>query len=131
MLCLYPLFMKKINRRNGTCNFQVQQSELWYASFSQPMRFARSRFPVSRFLVGSLRCLYFSRLVRVREVVKATILEQGPPYQKIDGGLCLHLPLPPSSTLKDGVFITYPPLYPAVKNDNEIQTLLFLFIWQW
>ena len=61
----------------------------------------------------------------VREVVKTTALEQDPRNNKIDGGLCLHLL---SSTSKDGVFIAYPPLYPAVKNDSEIQTSLFLFI---
>ena len=99
MLCLNLLFMKKINRRNGTCNFQGQQSELWYASVSQPMRLARSRFPVFRFLVGSFRCLYFSRLATVKEVVKATILEQGPPNQKHRWGLCLHPP-PPLPYLK-------------------------------
>ena len=38
----------------------------------------------------------------LREVVKTTILEQDPPHDKIDGGLCLH---PPSSTSKYGVFI--------------------------
>ena len=38
----------------------------------------------------------------IREVVKTTILEQDPPNPKIDVGLCLH---PPSSTLKDGVFV--------------------------
>ena len=64
-------------------------------------------------------------LVVIREVVKTTLLEQDPPSHKIDGGLCLH---PPSSTSKDGVFIAKPPLYPAVKNENEIQTSLFLFI---
>ena len=35
----------------------------------------------------------------------------------MDGGLCLHTL---SSTLKDGVFIASPPLYSAVKNENEI-----------
>ena len=38
------------------------------------------------------------------------------------------LPAPPLLTSKDGVFIAWPPLYPAVKNYSEIQTSLFLFV---
>ena len=63
----------------------------------------------------------------VREVVKTTILEQDPPNHKIDDGLCLY---PPSSTSKDGVFTAWPPLYPALKNGNDIQISLLVFIEQ-
>ena len=38
----------------------------------------------------------------LRKVVKTTILEQDPPHDKIDGGLCLH---PPSKASNGGVFI--------------------------
>jgi len=38
----------------------------------------------------------------IREVVKTTTLEQGPPNNKIVGGVCLH---PLCLTSKDGVFI--------------------------
>ena len=64
----------------------------------------------------------------LREVVKKnpTMLEQPyPPNHKIDGGLCPHFP---SSTSRDDVFIALPPFYSAVKNDNEIEASLFLFI---
>ena len=63
--------------------------------------------------------------ILLTEVVKTTILEQNLPNHKIDGGLCLQ---PPSSNSKDGVFIAQPPIYPAAKNDVEIQISLFLFI---
>ena len=53
----------------------------------------------------------------IREVVKTTTLEHDPPNHKIVG-VCLH---PPCLTSKDGVFIAWPPLYPAVKNYSEIQ----------
>ena len=75
--------------------------------------------------IKSAARLTLAHITSLRKVVNTTILEQGPPNHKIDGGLCLHTP---SSTTKDGAFITQPPLYPAVKNDNEIQTSLFLFI---
>ena len=58
--------------------------------------------------------LYNGDQNKIREVVKTTILRQGSPNHKIDGRICLHPPPPP--------------LYPAVKNDNEIPTSLFLFM---
>ena len=72
----------------------------------------------------SLSLVFFE----AKESGQITILEQDPPNPKIDGGLSLY---PPSSTSKDVVFIANsppPPLYPAVKNDSEIQTSLFLLI---
>ena len=54
-----------------------------------------------------------------------TILEQDPPNPKIDGGLCLY-PLPQPQKMLS--LLQTPPLYPAVKNDSEIQTSLFLLI---
>ena len=100
---------------------------LWFFFMSSLHIFVLTAFPMTFFsyIPHAYIFLPYVNFTCFRKVAKTTILEQDPLNHKINGSLCLRSP---SSTSKDGVFIAEPPLYPAVKNDIEIQTTLFLFI---
>ena len=60
----------------------------------RPKRRSRCSFSLSWRICGLCMMLFLES--KLREAIKTTILEQNPLNYKVDGGLCLNLPPPPS-----------------------------------